>query len=303
MTTTEVGVPRPTVEVAQSPATRRNYRQAWGRFAAWCDAEGLDALPAAPVTVGDYLTMRAESRSLATVGLDRAAINDRHRRAGLDSPTRSEEVRRTVTVLANQGRHVERQVPGLTADCLAAIRNTAHLPRSGRTGRTESPEAARRRGAVDVAIAAVMRDALLSRSEAAALVWGGVDFRPDGSARVTVTRSKTDAEPRGLYIDRAAAAALRKIAPEDPEPDARVFGLRSGRSISNRIAAMARAAGLGDGYTGHSPRVGMAQDLTDADVSLQALKVAGRWKSLRMPARYSTGDRAVRDAVVEYYQR
>ena len=295
------------VEAAQRPATRRNYRQAWDRFAAWCAGEGLDALPADPVTVGAYLAVRAESRSLATVRLDRAAISDRHRRAGHPTPTRSEGVRRTVKGLANvhadAGRHVERQAPGLTADCLAAIRATAHLPRTGPTGRTESADAAKRRGAVDVALASVMRDALLRRSEAAALTWAAVDFRPDGSARVTVTRSKTDAEPRILYAGRAAAAALRRIAPADPEPDARVFGMATGRTVSNRIAAMARAAGLGDGFSGHSPRVGMAQDLTASGASLQALQVAGRWKSVRMPARYSARERAARGAVAKYYRR
>ena len=125
----------------------------------------------------------------------------------------------------------------------------------------------------------------------------------DGSARVTVTRSKTDAEPRILYAGRAAAAALRRIAPADPEPDARVFGMATGRTVSNRIAAMARAAGLGDGFSGHSPRVGMAQDLTASGASLQALQVAGRWKSVRMPARYSAGERAARGAVAKYYRR
>lgn len=70
------------------------------------------------------------------------------------------------------------------------------------------------------------------------------------------------------------------------EPDALVFGMTS-RTVSNRIAAAERAAGLGGGYSGHSPRVGMAVDLTAAGISLQALQVAGRWKSVRMPARYS----------------
>lgn len=294
------------VAASQRPATRRNYRQAWDRFAAWCAVEGLDALPADPLTVAAYLAHRAESRSLATVRLDRAAISDRHRRAGLDTPTRAEGVRIAVKGLANTaadtGRHVERQAPGLTADCLAAIRATAHLQRTGPTGRTERPHAAHARGLVDVALASVMRDALLRRSEAAALAWGAVDFRPDGSARVTVTRSKTDAAPAVLYVGQAAASALRSIRPDSPDPAARVFGMRSGRAISNRIAAMCRAAGLGSGFSGHSPRVGMAQDLTASGISLQGLQVAGRWKSARMPARYSAGERAARGAVATYYR-
>ena len=62
-----------------------------------------------------------------------------------------------------------RQAAALTAEALAAIRATAGNRRTGPTNRTESPEAARIRGAVDVAIASVMRDAMLRCSEAAAL--------------------------------------------------------------------------------------------------------------------------------------
>ena len=294
-------------ENAQRPSTRRIYRQAWGRFAAWAAEQGVAALPADPVSVAAYLAERGASLSLASVCLDRAAISDRHRRRGHGTPTASEEVRVVVQGLRNQaadqGRHLERQAPGLTADCLTAIRATAHLPRSGPTGRTESKSAAKRRGAVDVALVSVMRDALLRRSEAAALTWSAVDFRPDGSARVTIMRSKTAAAPVVQFVGRAAASALRRIVPTDPEPDARVFGLRSGQAISNRIQAAAKAAGLSGNFSGHSPRVGMAMDLTAAGASLQALQVAGRWKSVRMPARYSAGERAGRGAVAKYYGR
>ena len=59
------------------------------------------------------------------------------------------------------------------------------------------------------------------------------------------------------------------------------------RHIGNRVRAAAKAAGLGEGYTGHSGRVGMAQDLVKSGVELPALMTAGRWKSSKMPARYT----------------
>ena len=91
-----------------------------------------------------------------------------------------------------------------------------------------------------------MRDALLRRSEAAALTWADMEFRSDGSARVTVRRSKSDQDGTGvtLYVGRAGGAALRAIHRPDASPKARVFGLRSGRAVSNRIALAAKAAGL-----------------------------------------------------------
>ena len=67
-----------------------------------------------------------------------------------------------------------------------------------------------------------------------------------------------------------------------PKP---VFGLSSSQ-IGRRVSAAAKAAGLGEGFTGHSGgRVGMAQDLAAAGVELPALMQAGRWQTSRMPAR------------------
>ena len=81
---------------------------------------------------------------------------------------------------------------------------------------------------MDIALVSVMRDAMLRRSEAAALRWADVEFRHDGSARVTVRHSKGDHEATGatLYIGRAVAADLRAIHRPDASPEARVFGLR-----------------------------------------------------------------------------
>ena len=83
------------------------------------------------------------------------------------------------------------------------------------------------------------------------------------------------------------------------DPSTPVFGL-SASQIGRRVNAAAKAAGLGDGFTGHSGRVGMAQDL--AAVELPALMPAGRWKSSKMPARYTEGQAAGRGAVARYYQ-
>ncbi|WP_419863002.1 hypothetical protein [Candidatus Poriferisodalis sp.] len=54
-----------------------------------------------------------------------------------------------------------------------------------------------------------------------------------------------------------ALASIRNGAPAELRP---VFELSSNQ-ISLRIKKAALAAGLGDGFSGHSPRVGMAQDL------------------------------------------
>ena len=155
-----------------------------------------------------------------------------------------------------------------------------------------------------MALLATLRDGLLRRSEAEALTWGDVEFRDDGAALVTLRRSKTDQEAEGtvLYVGREAAQALLAIrpAPELLDPGASIFGMTA-RHIGNRVRAAAKAAGLGEGYTGHSGRVGMAQDLVKSGVELPALMTAGRWKSSKMPARYTERQAADRGAVARYY--
>ena len=214
------------LERSRRPATRRAYASAWNRFRAWAEAEGLEPLPADPVVVAAYLAERAAGGlSVASLAMDRKAIRFYHRKAGLPTPTTSEGVRQTFAGLRNlaadRGQE-PRQARALTAERLEAIRRTAHRPRSGPTGRTESAGAARRRGNVDIAIASVMRDAMLRRSEAADLRWGSVVFRRDGSARVTVRRSKTNRGSAVLFVGLEAAEALRGIRPDDAVPTQRV---------------------------------------------------------------------------------
>ena len=158
---------------------------------------------------------------------------------------------------------------------------------------------------MDVALLATLRDGLLRQSEAAALTWGDVEFRDNGSALLTLRQSKTDQESEGvvLYVGREASRALLDIRPavELLDRNTSVFGMTT-RHIGNRVRAAAKAAGLGEGYTGHSGRVGMAQDLVKSGVELPALMTAGRWKSSKMPARHTERQAAGRGAVARYYQ-
>ena len=160
---------------------------------------------------------------------------------------------------------------------------------------------------MDLALLSVLRDGLLRRSEASELRWSDMEFRDDGEALLHIPQSKTDQEAEGtvLYIGHAAAEGpagnqTRRGPTQDPQ--ALVFGL-SARQIGRRVDAAAKAAGLGEGFTGHSGRVGMAQDLAATGVELPALMTAGRWKSSGMPARYTDRQAAGRGAVARYYQK
>ena len=150
---------------SQRPSTRKAYAAAWKRFQDWAEEEGVTSFPADPVTVAAYLVHRdATGLSFASLAMDRKGISFFHRRAGIPSPTASEGVKMTMAGVRNRaaerGRSEPRQARGLREAGLRAIVDTAHIPRIYPSGRMESREAAILRGAVDIAIASVMRDAL-----------------------------------------------------------------------------------------------------------------------------------------------
>ena len=62
------------------------------------------------------------------------------------------------------------------------------------------------------------------------------------------------------------------------------------------------AAFFADSVDTSFSHLGTAQNLTITGVELPALMTAGRWKSSHMPAQYTEGQAAGRDAVSRYYQ-
>lgn len=77
----------------------------------------------------------------------------------------------------------------------------------------------------------------------------------------------------------AGGAVLGPLAVAGPDP---------GRRVPEIVKRRAQAAGLDPAaFSGHSTRVGAAQDLTAAGFGLPAIQQAGGWTSPAMPARYA----------------
>ena len=257
---------------------------------------GLTSLPAEPLTVARYLAARADSgASIATIRLATSAISKAHEWAKLESPCRDPGVRASLKGWSRRLSKPQRQSGALTADVLAVIRLTAIQPR--KRGRSiETPDQAAERGQFDVALVAVLSDAGLRRSEAAVLTWGDVQRWEDGSGRIIVIRSKTDAEAQGavVAITPTAMGALSTIRPAGVASDEKVFGL-SESQIARRVKAIARAAGLADWefFSGHSGRVGMARRMAQNGAPTHEIERQGRWKQGGgMVGRYTRGESA-----------
>ena len=220
---------------------------------------------------------------MASVDQARAAISHFHAAAGIqkpDNPARHPAVAEAIKGWRNQAP-APSQADALTNEALARIRESLRVPRRGRGGKMETPEGARRRGVVDLAIIGVL----------AALTWGDVEFWPDGTGRITIRRGKNQPDPQTVAVTSATARALQEIKELDPTDTTPVFRM-TGETLANRVRGAARAAGLGEGFTGHSGRIGMARRMVAAGAPTAAVQNQGRWKHGDMVARYTRGESA-----------
>ena len=243
---------------AKATNTRRAYVSAWKVFFEWTVLTDRKPMPAEPQTVALYLgRLAADGKAMVTIDQARAAISHAHAAEGIpksQNPARHQVVAETLKGWRNNAP-APKQADALTAEALARIRETGRLPRRGRGGRMESAAVAQARGTVDLAIIGVMADGGLRRSEASALTWSDIEFWPDGSARITIRKGKNQPEPATVAVTETTTRALREIQPDGDNLSQPVFGL-TGETLANRIRAAAKAAGLGDGFSGHSGRIG-----------------------------------------------
>lgn len=186
---------------ARSAGTRRAYSSAWRRFESWCARAGHRSLPAHPATVAAYLVDAADMITTdgtrvyapATLGKWVAAIADRHRSAGCDSPCGHEMVRATLAGIrrdyaAAGDRPRNPRAPLVTADITVIV---DHARRSADGWASEVLE---RR---DSALLLMGYAGAFRRSELVALECRDVRRdRLDGT-HVRIRRSKTDQEGSG----------------------------------------------------------------------------------------------------------
>ena len=165
-------------------------------------------------------------------------------------------------------------------------------------------------GKRDAAIIAVASDALLRVSEVSGLDVDDVTFLPDGTAHILIRRSKTDQRGRGAvqYLSAASADRLRSWMDAGGIGSGTLFRAvdRWGRvskrglgpdSVRAAIKRRAAEAGIEGRVSGHSLRIGSAQELAEGGASLAELQKEGRWKDPSLPALYIRGQEASRGAV------
>ena len=276
---------------AYSEHTLRSYRSDFTIFETWCLSNSRAPLPATPQVVADFVAADAVRSASCTLKRRMAAIRKVHRLLRLPCPVDDEEVAIALRRAMRAKRRRPRQAHGLTAalrdQLIAACPDTLI-------------------GLRDRAMIAVGYDTLCRRSELVCLRVEDLTRLPDGGAKILVRRAKNDQFGDGrwgylsavalIHLDRWLDAAgiwegliLRAVIQDTVQ----IKGLLS-VAISRRLKAAAQRAGVTAPTTaalsGHSMRVGAAQDLMTAGKSLLQTMSAGGWTSVNVVGRY------VRDA-------
>lgn len=259
-----------------APNTRRAYAGAWAEFTAWCGQRGHVALPADPATVAGYLVDLADAGAkVSTISVKQSAIAAAHRTAGLSDPTKAESVRLVVRGIRRQhGRPPTKKTAVTTADLRAIV-----------TAQPDTLQGQRNRALILTGFAGAFR-----RSELVAL--DVEDIRIGDEMKITIRRSKTDQEGRGLTksIPRVqtpeldAIAAMRAWLQAAGIKSGPVFrridrwgNLRAERLAPQAVAHILKDAATTAGldprqFAGHSLRSGFVTSAADAGVPEWAIQ-------------------------------
>ncbi|MBF0588411.1 MAG: tyrosine-type recombinase/integrase [Magnetococcales bacterium] len=286
-------------EQAFSKSTMRAIKGDTRCFANWCSERGLDSIPASTDTLRAYVDWGAEKYKPATVKRHLSSIGHLHRAAQLPDPTKAEKVRLAVKRMNRTKGTRQKQARGLTMlDVERILASVEWSPRNTR----------------DTAMIMLARDLMARSGEVVALNVADLHYAEDGSGTAIIRKSKTDQEGQGAerWLSPPTVKALKDWLRFAGIEKGAVFqsltrggNVKRGTRLSvsdvyRSFRRLGELAGIDD-LSGHSCRVGMAQDLTANGAELGAIMQAGRWKSPTMPARYGERMASGRGAVAQLY--
>ena len=273
---------------AFSDSTERALRSDLAIYAAWCAQRGERALPARPETIAAFVDAKAEVRAPATVRRYVTSIGIAHRALGLEKTVKSPPVRLALLRMHRRKGRRQDQATGLIWPLRQRLLDAA--------GDRSIDDRNR-------ALLAVAYDAMLRRAELVSLQVPDLLEQVRGDGSLLVRRSKTDCEGRGeiVWVGRDTVRLVCTWLDRAGIEDGMLFrSVGKGGRVGERLhpcqvprifKAMAREAGLPEsvaaGLSGHSARVGAAQDMVAAGIELPAILHAGRWKSTAMVNRYA----------------
>jgi integrase len=273
---------------AFSANTIRAWKADWEVFTESCRVFRLESLPAAPKTVRAFVfECLGKGKKPATVRRYVSTIGRAHRVSSLADPTSSEDVKLALKEMGRNSTARQKQARGLTWAEIEVFLSIE--PRNLRDLR-------------DRALVAVAYDTMCRREELVSLRVEDISQAADGSGSVLIRRSKTDLTGEGAtaYLSPLTMRLVKEWIAQAGIEEGALFLRVAGETVVGTsltpqvVSTVFRKVGQWIGLakkevenlSGHSVRVGAAQDLLALNIDLSSVMQAGRWRDTRMPMRY-----------------
>jgi site-specific recombinase XerD len=276
-----------TISDAYATNTIRAYRADFEELMVFCKENKLSALPAKPPTVAKFIDKVVNTKiTSASIRRKLVSIAAIHRWANLIDPTKSLEVKLSVRKMHRKLGRLCGQAEPINKDRLEAMLLTAKDDLRGQRDRT---------------LLMLAYDTMRRRSELASLLVTDIRKTNTG-ASILLRRSKTDQERLGtwLHITDQTYHQIQKWITHAKISNGKIIrGIRgeakitdglTGAQIGRIFKRVAILAGIDQRtvsqISGHSIRVGAAQDLLLAGASLPQIMAKGGWTKVDTVMRY-----------------
>ena len=276
------------IEGAYAPNTIRAYKADMSEFIRYCTENSTCALPAAPVDIAKFLlTTMSNGIKSATIRRKVASISAVHRLSNFEDPTKHPEVKLCV-------RKINRQLGNRFDQAYPVTRNVLDklLAVCGED----------LRGLRNKALLLLAYDSMRRRAELVSLRVEDIQMSDEGMCSILLRKSKTDQTRSGhwIHLSHETTNALNNWLQAANIIDGFILrGIHTGDRICPELGAsqvsrifksLAKSAKLKDevvkGISGHSMRVGAAQDLLVKGASLPQIMVKGGWSKTDTVMRY-----------------
>lgn len=271
------------------------------KYLEYCLKIEIDALPFKGHGIDAYLShLMAQGRKRATIDRHIASVVKWANILEIDDPRKLFKVKARLLEIRKKVSCRTRQAEGL---------RVAHLERAI----TEFDPAVPR-DCQDITLLFIGFETLCRQSELVSFDWGDFELQKDGTGLLHLNRSKTDQEAEGeyLYLSVNTCNLLlgwKAISNPNNKAGAIFRGIYSDASMGIRLSArgvqrcfkrIALRLGLQPAiFSGHSTRVGSAQEMIERNIDSSKVMLSGRWKSMAMLVRYGKKISAKRSGIAD----
>jgi site-specific recombinase XerD len=276
------------LEGAYASNTLKSYYADTNAFVDWCFLKNIEPFPLTSGGVREYIKTMAVNYSYSSIRRRLSCLRRINKLLGHHDQTQTEEIYLTIRRLKRSKCLEQQQAVGINHDLLVKMIDAQPDTLAGIRNK---------------ALLSLGYDFLARRSELVALRTTDLEFTKDGALKGMIRKSKTDQYGRGRLVfgSERSAKLLRVWFRKRPKEIEAVFcainhGQCMDRPICDRnvneiikksVVKVKRCERPSDlEVSGHSLRVGAAQDLLIKGYGLAAILRAGGWSNAETVSRY-----------------